>query len=278
MYDGDEDLEQRIVWATRRRVCPGAIGRLREDPMNRKRMWLLVAFAAGLGVLLAVVQKRRTPAPATVDADDPASQTANERSDTPLGRGGRASSVPPRFDTERRPRRPSAYKLWASGKVMPEDGYNAEDRDPVWAPAMEASLESRFRSSLPPWLQKISVSDVECRTSACRAVLTYPSSLVTAASERAIAEGLPSKLLPLDYVMLDTGPLAHGSTVLETENLQDPDGEPHVRITAVWFFDRDEVAPATYAKWVETNRYNVEQTRKRMIEAVRSANPGTATQ
>jgi hypothetical protein len=156
-----------------------------------------------------------------------------------------------------------------SGKAMPADVYNAEARDPVWAPAMETSLGARFKSHLPDWLRELSLPDVECRTTSCRLVVTYPSSLLKTCSERAKAEGLPPTGTPMDWVMLESGPLARGNATLEVEKVNRPDGTSQERATWLLFFDPQEFEPAAYAKWVKDHRHETEQTKKIIADSWR---------
>jgi len=62
-----------------------------------------------------------------------------------------------------------SFKLYQLSQTEPWRLYNAERRDPVWAPGMESALRGRL---LPigdaPVVEGLSVDDVECRQSSCR--------------------------------------------------------------------------------------------------------------
>jgi hypothetical protein len=89
---------------------------------------------------------------------------------------------------------------------------------------------------------------------------------------------MPPTLTPLDYVLLDSGLLAHGTAVLNTENLDGPGGISHEKITAVFLFDRNDFSPEGYARWVETNKYAVENTRQRFLDQWQSLNDAARRQ
>jgi hypothetical protein len=230
--------------------------------MNRKTLYISVPLAVAVGILLALLQRWRTPDPGNTRAHQPSPRTAaaNNRA-IAAEKGGRPTSVP-NLRTERR-RPPTALELQDRNITLAQS-YNAEPRDPTWAPAMESSLHSRFESALPDWLKKISVSDVECRTSTCRLVTNYPSALMTTSLERAAAEGLPPTS-PIEHLVLESGPLAGGTSVLKSETVVGPDGVEQQQITWVLGFSPNEFEPASYSTWVESRKGESEKTRERLV-------------
>ena len=171
---------------------------------------------------------------------------------------------PPVVEPEREPRpvaAPSARRLVAARAteppvadpielsdlgVAPPEIFDAEPRDPDWAPGAEASARlEEYRAAMMPYLER---SDVECRHSACRVMVEVPPDRETEAFSLIQAFPLGDvRLAP----MIDRD--AHVITLLVFYR-------PHVRpLTAMlgaWDAQKAQRFPDGFAQaraWVDAN-------------------------
>jgi hypothetical protein len=164
---------------------------------------------------------------------------------------------------------PIGLRLGRLLKIRSGEIYNAEQRDPVWAPAMERQLEARFSPEVFNRWPGLKAPDIECRTSTCRIEVEYTRELKNrliaeneAEIKRKEALGENDQWLmhlktmarndaewavtALDPIFKDSGPFATSSTIVRP--LED------LRETYVIKFGEKEIEPEAYASWVAGRR------------------------
>jgi hypothetical protein len=129
----------------------------------------------------------------------------------------------------------------------PELLHEMEERDPIWAPAMEAALTSVALS--PALLESLGLGDMKvtaltCRQTTCALAYEYPTRLV----DRVVASGLPpsSPMVLVEEAVGWTAPRGGG---LRTRTFT-RDGVPYARASLVLGFDEGSWEPARYRTWV----------------------------
>jgi hypothetical protein len=225
--------------------------------VSARKRWLLVIPSAAFGAVVAWVRDRppaETPAPVT----PPSAAVSARRAPHPPPVPSFAPAAPIEL----------ARKHWRTlhrGEMRMEEAYDAEARDPEWAPAMEAAMATRFREP-PPTLRGLVLSEVECHTTLCKLVWTFPVALADAVQRQGVADGLPPGMDPMEY-MFDLGPFAHGSNGAGLERVTPPGGVPSWRATYLGVIDRDEITPASYATWAAARQRRMADVKRRMIQA-----------
>ena len=167
----------------------------------------------------------------------------------PSGAGARPAKVPrfnpltPRSGRERHfqaIRAKDEARLTGGRVPHSSELFENEDRDPVWAPAMEGRLKERQRKGSEVFaqagLKDVQMAAPECRTSTCRVVFEYTSE--TTKVRR-----------PLDLLVQETGPLSTSSSDLYPVPLRVVDGVTHFRKTVYLLFGEEESNPDHYASW-----------------------------
>jgi hypothetical protein len=121
------------------------------------------------------------------------------------------------------------------------DLFEGEERDPVWAQAMETTLQGRLREDArrlqSAGLKDLQIPEVECRTSTCRMSFEYTNQ----------AFGTKS---PYDILVENTGPFSESSSDLRPEALKVVDGVTHYRQTVYLLLGERESDPNGYGQWV----------------------------
>jgi hypothetical protein len=210
---------------------------------------LLAAVLLGLGVgAVGAFLKRPSPgvpAEAAVIAppaapSSPPSPTGRQRGRvTHLSTG--ESRPPPQF-VRVFEKIPQPYS--GSGSLI--ESYNGQERNPLWAPRMEAELRKRFEDNPPAaaGLEEMKISVSECRDNTCRVDFTYPESLL----QRPAPVGFPDKrFTPLDIYLWRTGAFATYLKNLPPSRL--PDGS--VSETTVVAFKSPTIDPESYRTWAK---------------------------
>jgi hypothetical protein len=150
-----------------------------------------------------------------------------------------------------------------------------EDRDPLWAPAMEAAL-SRVALS-PALLADLGLGDMKvtvlaCRQTTCALTYEYPARLV----DRVVAAGLPPSP-PMVLVEEAVGWAApRGGGLRRTAFTRD--GEPYARVSLVLGFDEASWDPARYRAWVDERRPEAQAFYRRAREERQKHTPASGPQ
>jgi hypothetical protein len=125
--------------------------------------------------------------------------------------------------------------------------FEAEGRDPVWAPAMEQALVDRFHRA-EQLLASAGIDGVvaksECRTSTCRLQVEYPAD----ALEKAKSLGTRHSD-PYGFVVKTTGPIAGSSSDELPEPIAVVDGVTMYRKIIFMAFGEEDSDPRNYAAW-----------------------------
>jgi hypothetical protein len=155
----------------------------------------------------------------------------------------------------------------AEGGQVPRssDLFDGEERDPIWAPAMEGALKERLKLARELFanagLKDIKLLEPACRTSTCRLELEYTDRELAKARE---AGGLPADQEPYGFFVRQTGPFSRSSSDLRPEPLEVVDGVIRLRQTTYLVFGENESNPDNYAQWVsDTHRQHAEYRQKR---------------
>jgi hypothetical protein len=216
--------------------------------------------------LLALLLRQRDGKQAS---SDPGSETAqSDRGPSWIGSVEQGkpttSSSLPRFTP--RPEKPGErhsqallikQKARANGSRIPGSAelYDAEGRDPVWAPAMERILTDRFRQDqealVAAGLKTAKIQDPECHTSTCRFEIHYPEQELAQAREAGV---FSEKLAPSGYLFQNTGPFARSWSDNRTEPIEVVDGVTRMKQIVYIVFGEAESDPGSYAAWVADAR------------------------
>jgi hypothetical protein len=137
--------------------------------------------------------------------------------------------------------------LPAHTPAAPELLHDMEDRDPAWAPAMEAAFTSVALSRAlfaQLGLDELKVTALDCRQTTCALTYEYPTRLV----ERVVASGLPpsSPMVLVEDAVGWTAPRGGGLRSQRFER----GGEAWTRTSLVLGFDEASWDPAGYRRWV----------------------------
>jgi hypothetical protein len=135
--------------------------------------------------------------------------------------------------------------------AAPELLHQMEDRDPHWAPAMEAAISGVFlsRDALAGLgLGELEVTGLDCRQTTCQLSYQYPLRLV----DRVVASGLPASS-PMVLVEEAIGWAAPRGGGLHTRTFPH-NGEGYASVSLVLVFDDRSWDPARYRQWVEEQR------------------------
>jgi hypothetical protein len=231
--------------------------------VNKKQL-VMTLGATVLAGALGVGFARHRPGSGALQRAEPAS----ERGPSPSERMARKLAArslagrPPVFVPAPAPPPRLTPVYEESRGTPPMDAFDAETRDPAWAPAMENALARRFDpGSVPGWLAGMNLETMECHAHSCRMVVSYPTNLTSAASDRAVAQASQAQT-PLDHLVRETGPVAGATSVVSTESTSEAGGSISVRVTAVLAFGPDESNPATYTDWVSHHGPETERSRQ----------------
>jgi hypothetical protein len=222
-----------------------------SDPRRTGRstswyVWiLLTALLLAVGFGLAVLRGRKMIGLSSPDLQPATSPDLVSQNPRRLQRHAR----PPRV-TEARPSRarvpePRVHNLHLGLRASPVRLFEAEPRDPDWAPVMESALLARFDQRLLTELgiSELRVTEVECRQSSCRIELEWPRSLVDTLRE---SGRLKPNRTPLQLLITKHGPLASLYTRLTPRT---PESPITGRGAHLLMFGPDEIDPAAYPEW-----------------------------
>jgi hypothetical protein len=140
---------------------------------------------------------------------------------------------------------PSAAMALRDQQIPLIRSFNAESRNPNWAPVMEKIFEKRFSSEelAKVGLQGVSLSHLECRQSACRLDLSYSTELQRSPPPSDIPLG---EYTIADLVAWRTGPLAPQIEAFDPA----PAGEGRVRESLIVTFGGAAIDPEKYPAWM----------------------------
>lgn len=243
--------------------------------MTRSKALLLVGvpLAAALGFGIAYLQSHPSRLGGAVD--DGVRERERENRDR-VHNARHVAGATSSTGTEPESFRPDSPKRtvleWMKEKRLTLlEGYNEDERDPSWAPGMEATMRSRFDKTdfAAAGLAGMSVDAVECRSSTCRLEFTYPGSLKAAIERRATEDGLSPDVGPIDYLAIETGPLAPASILGSVEQYKDARGLDYERVTGVVGFRQNTLDPAKYGQWLAERKDFGSEAKRRFRERLR---------
>jgi hypothetical protein len=141
--------------------------------------------------------------------------------------------------------------------------FNAQERDPIWAPAMETILKDRLQRAISE-MPGATLIGAECKTSLCKVAIDLSVELKASLSERSGPDGIG---LALDVIRPKIGPLASGMRFLGENEKHRAFRWPLIghwlmreylrRMTReefVLFFDENTWDPADYVAWSDDIR------------------------
>jgi hypothetical protein len=181
----------------------------------------------------------------------------------------RTGLAPPAFTTggARSRFEPSAHRRYEATHEDPIKLYEDEARDPIWAPAMEASVRQNLSESVKALgLPSTKISALDCRSSSCKVQLSFTKAdLAMAEKEGAIH---PTELLFMHGghfasqetdVLVDHGPTMPGP---DESVAVLPDGT--FEKTSVLSFGEEDIDPARYRAWRAGNLQRMQKRAQEM--------------
>jgi hypothetical protein len=265
---------------------PGAPrGDLPKQALGRRRMLLIVLGSTALGVMAAALLaggrggSQGSAGAALFGADTEASAGEGRVGEAPGVRrprhstsasGGRAHATTGGGVAPANPD-PAAYRVLMATKSRPRDLYNAEQRHPTWAPAMEAKLERRFGPELAARWPGLKLEQIECRTSSCQVVVSLTEELVATADARHRSDPVRVPEGVMSQISTETGPFATLTNRL-------PDRGQPLRETYVFVFGDEDIDPLDYDIWVARELAQVRRLHARpdlpeLVKQLQKANP-----
>jgi hypothetical protein len=146
---------------------------------------------------------------------------------------------------------PLGFEEIKAARASPSQAYNRELRNPIWAPAMEASVSTFLEDVAAQTLPGLAF-EVECRTSTCRATLEPGEELARRMREKYPGKGALGIFVEFMNV---AGPLGR---VLRETMMEDG------RVAIVFAFDTNGMPPQHYRDW---QRRVAEKTRANLLRA-----------
>jgi hypothetical protein len=217
------------------------------EPQRRSRLRLLVGAMVLVGATVPALWRWRANNADPSAASETASSAEREIAALLARRGSRPVRVP-RFVVAPAPPRFPGWPVHTP--AVPGVLFDLEDRDPAWAPAMEAEFGREHfgaggiaRLGLPGLV----VSEIACRQTTCRVSFEFPARLNTLV---AAAHG---GLLPMLLVEEALGFAAPRAGGLRRQSFE-RNGERYERHSVVYGFDEASWEPEGYAAWVEAQR------------------------
>jgi hypothetical protein len=227
--------------------------------LTSRRRWAVPLLAGG-ALLLAFALGRsgsRSPPP----GGTPELRQAGAPDDAATRRSaGSGAIAPPRLivpSADPHERRYQAYRAKEEARrsgswIASPELFEHEERDPVWAKAMERTLGGRLEKAhdllAKHGLSEMQLTDIECRQSTCRMIGYYTDR----ALERARAAG---QLGPRDsvytFLVHETGPFSQSSFDARPEPFKVEDGVTHFRFPIYLVFSEQESDPDRYDDWVD---------------------------